>query len=157
MSEAASGGYELTILMGMAFRTAIDELHERLAKVGIDDVRPVHGFVFQLLSFGETSGNEIAEHLGITKQAASQMIEYLEQHGYVTRQPHPQDARGKIVTLSERGWNCIRETEAILSDIERGWAKILGDRRLEELRVDLRRLVLESNGGVYPRRIRPVW
>jgi DNA-binding MarR family transcriptional regulator len=141
----------------MAFRTAIDELHERLAKMGFDDVRPVHGFVFQLLSFGGTSGNEIAEHLGITKQAASQMIEYLEQRGYVTRQPHPQDARGKIVTLSERGWNCIRETEAILSDIERHWAEVLGDRRLEELRVDLRQLVLESNGGVYPRRIRPVW
>jgi DNA-binding MarR family transcriptional regulator len=88
------------------------------------------------------TGNVLAEFLDITKQAASEMVGYLEQHGSVTRQPHPTDRRGKIVTLTQRGWSCIRETEALLSHLEVQWETILGTKRMEELKIDLRQLAL---------------
>jgi DNA-binding MarR family transcriptional regulator len=149
--------YELAILFAISFRTLIDDLHVRLTAKGYGDVRPAHGFVFQLLAPDGATGSEIAEHLGITKQAASQMVDFLEQHGYILRQPHPGDGRGKIVVLTERGWNCIHETEAIFADQERQWTQVLGAERMETFREDLRRLVLASNDGVIPRRLRPVW
>src|SRR5437588_4070087 len=71
--------------------------------------------------------------------------------------PHPTDRRGKIVTLTERGWSCIRETEAILSHLEGQWATIIGANRMEELKIDLRQLVTVANGGFLPQKFRPTW
>jgi DNA-binding MarR family transcriptional regulator len=132
-------------------------LHKHLAALGYDDVRPAHGFAFSRLAPDGATGNELAEFLDITKQAASEMVDYLEQHGYVVRQPHPTDRRGKIVTLTNRGWNCIRETEAILSHLETQWTAIIGTKHMEELRIDLRQLVTVANGGMLPQKFRPTW
>lgn len=149
-------GYELAILFASAFRLAVDELHNELATIGFDDVKPSHGFIFQKLSWGSATGNEIAEHLGITKQAASVIIDYLEQQGYVTRAPHPSDRRGKQVVLTERGWQCIRATEAIFAAIERRWVDVLGHEEMERLRSSMRQIVHafpESQSSPF----RPVW
>ncbi len=149
-------GYELPLLFASAFRLAVDELHRELATVGFDDVKPSHGFIFQKLSWGNATGNEIAEHLGITKQAASVIIDYLEQHGYVTRAPHPSDGRGKQVALTERGWQCIRATEAIFTAIERRWVDVLGHDEMDRLRSSMRQIVQafpDSPSSPF----RPVW
>lgn len=156
MDDNKSGGYELTILFALLFRTAVDDLHKELDKMGFDDVRPSHGFVFQRLTPNGATGVELAEHMGITKQAASVMIDYLETRGYVSRQPHPHDRRGKLIVLTQRGWACIHATESIFSEIENRWAVVLGNDRMDELRSDLRRLALSSNEPA-PLRIRPVW
>ncbi|MFE5319942.1 MarR family winged helix-turn-helix transcriptional regulator [Paenibacillus sp. NPDC056579] len=149
-------GYELTILFATAFRLAVDELHDELAKAGFDDVRPSHGFIFQKLSHGGATGNEIADHLGITKQAASLTIDYLEERGYVSREPHPSDRRGKLVVLTERGWRCIRTTEAVFSSIERRWEQMVGEEAIRSLRHDMRELV-HSFPNAKPGAFRPVW
>lgn len=85
------------------------------------------------------------------------MVDYLEQRGYVVRQPHPSDKRGKIILLTERGWSCIREVEAILSSLEAKWAAIIGAKRMGELQSDLRQLVMVANGGTVPQKFRPIW
>lgn len=150
-------GYELTLLLLLGSRTMIDILHKHLAERGYDDVRPAHGFAFHRLAPDGATGNELAEFLDITKQAASEMVDYLEQRGYVVRQPHPTDRRGKIVTLTHRGWSCIRETEAILSHLERQWATIIGAKRMEELKIDLGQLITGTHGGILPQKFRPTW
>lgn len=149
-------GYELAMLFASAFRLAVDELHNELAKIGFDDVKPSHGFIFQKLSWGSATGNEIAEHMGITKQAASVTIDYLEQHGYVTRAPHPSDRRGKQVVLTERGWQCIRATEAIFAAIEKRWVDTLGHEEMERLRSSVRQIV-HAFPGARSSPFRPVW
>jgi DNA-binding MarR family transcriptional regulator len=154
--EAVSS-YELMLLLTLGSRAVIEELHRHLATRGYDDLRPAHGFAFQRIAPDGATGNELAEFLDITKQAASEMIDYLAQHGYVVRQPHPTDRRGKIVTLTDRGWNCLRESAAILAYLEAQWTAIIGAGRMEELRTDLRQLVVVANGGTLPQKIRPVW
>ena len=150
-------GYELTLLLLLGSRTMIDLLHKHLAERGYDDVRPAHGFAFHRLAPGGATGNELADFLDITKQAASEMVDYLEQRGYVVRQPHPTDRRGKIVTLTQRGWSCIGETEAILSHLEEQLATIIGTKHMGELKMDLRQLVIVANGGTLPQKFRPTW
>ena len=148
---------ELTLLFTLGSRAVIDELHRQLAARGYDDLRPAHGFAFQRIAQGGATGNELAAFLGMTKQAASQMIEYLEGRGYVAREPNPDDRRGKIIALTERGWASLRASAAILGAIEAEWAALLGAERLAELRGDLRRLVTATAGGTLPRQLRPVW
>jgi DNA-binding MarR family transcriptional regulator len=157
MAEHTSEGYELVALLALGFRAMVDELHRRLATLGFDDVRPAHGFAFVRLAPDGATGNELAEHLGVSKQAVSQMVDYLEEQGYVTRQPDPRDGRGKIVVLTARGWACIRATETILADIERRLAGEIGAERMEMLRTDLRRLTHASGEERSPQKLRPVW
>lgn len=150
-------GYELTLLLMLGSRTIIDDLHQRLAQLGYDDVRPAHGFAFQRIAPDGATGNELAEFLDITKQAASEMVDYLEKHDYVRRQPHPTDRRGKIVTLTERGWSCLRDSAAILSYLGAQWTAIIGAQRMEELQANLRQLIIVANGGTLPQKLRPTW
>jgi DNA-binding MarR family transcriptional regulator len=157
MSNEVPSTYELIVLLGMSFRVIIDKLHKDLAQAGYEDVRPVHGFVFQLLSQGGSTGNEIAEHLSITKQAASQIIDHLEESGYVTRQTHHKDSRAKWVQLTEKGWDCIRKTEDIFREVEAQISGLLGEERMGQLRLDLRKLIYQVHDDQTPLVFRPVW
>lgn len=150
-------GYNLTFLFMLGSRTMIEELHRRLAATGYTDLRPAHGFAFQRIAPYGATNNELAEFLDITKQAASEMVDYLEQRGYVARNPHPSDKRGKIVLLTERGWNVLRESGTILEQLEAQWTEIIGAKRMEELRADLHKLIAATNGGTMPYKFRPVW
>ncbi len=154
----SSTSYELVILMMMALRSQLDELHLELAQAGYEDVRPLHGFIFQLLATrGSATGQEIAEHLGVSKQAASQTIEFLEERSYISRQPLPGDKRGKLVLLTERGWSCIRQVERILAGQQSNWEGVLGRAEVNKLRTSLSRLVKAAYGDIAPNRLRPIW
>ncbi|HPL81305.1 MAG TPA: MarR family transcriptional regulator [Anaerolineaceae bacterium] len=52
--------------------------------------------------------NDLASHLGISKAAASQMINRLVDLGLVNRLEDPQDRRIKLLTLTEEGQALIR-------------------------------------------------
>ena len=149
--------YELVALLATAWSILIDELQKELVDVGYSDIRPAHGFAFQLMVPGGATGSELAEHLGVTKQAASQMIDFLEEREYVTRLPHPTDKRGKLVVLTRKGWNCIQAVEAIFSDVQQRWIGILGPERVAALQADLRRLVGSAESNIVPYRLRPAW
>jgi DNA-binding MarR family transcriptional regulator len=157
MDNESSAGYEIFVLLTLAQRAIVDALHRRLAELGFDDVRPAHGFAFVRLAPNGATGNELAEHLGVTKQAASQMLDYLEQHGYIVREPHPRDGRGKIAVLTARGWDCIRATETTLAAMERRWEEGTGTERMNTLRADLRRLVYMASDGTPSPKLRPIW
>ena len=107
---------------------------------GFDDIRPTHGYAFvRLAPDGATTG-ELAEHLGVTKQAASQLVEELVRKGYVERLPHPRDARARLIVLTERGWACTRAADAAAADTVRPWTETLGPDRFHALVADLARL-----------------
>ena len=79
-------------------------IHAGTAARGLNDTRPAHGFAFaRLAPHGATVG-QLADHLGVTKQAASQLVDELVGKGYVALQAHESDARARLVVLTERGW-----------------------------------------------------
>ncbi len=157
MADTSSTGYELVMLLAMAWSILVEDLHTELTSIGYGDLRPAHGFVFQLLAPHGATGNELAEHLGVTKQAASQMIDFLEDHGYVTRKPLPNDKRGKLVILTQKGWDCIQAVEATFARLEGRWTEMLGPEHMNMLRADLHRLINASGNGMKSYRLRPTW
>src|SRR5947209_19577182 len=92
---------ELTYLLGMAFQLLLTEFNERVAAAGYADLRPVHGMAFQILRGRGATSSELAERLGVTKQAAGQIVDDLEKPGYVRRQPHPAGGRRRLVVLTD--------------------------------------------------------
>ncbi len=75
----------------------------------------------------------LGERLGITKQAAGQLVSELERVGYLERVPDPSDGRAKLVRMTERGFgawlaglDALRELEEDL-DREVGLASLRRD------------------------------
>ena len=133
-----SPGYELPLLLLLSFRTLIDDLHERLAREGHPEARPLHGFVFQAIGRQGTTAAELGRRLGVSKQAAGKTIDALERLGYVQRANDPKDARRKLVMLTAHGTDMLRRSARIFDALHAEWEQTLGPKRLRALEADLR-------------------
>jgi DNA-binding MarR family transcriptional regulator len=129
--------FELTWLMANSFRALTNELHARLVDEGFPSLRTTSGFAFQRMAAGGATSGQLATFLGVSKQAAGQLVDELEAHGLARRTPGP-DGRTKTVVLTERGWACTRAATRISIEIEQRWANLVGDDRLDALVADLR-------------------
>ncbi|WP_327144237.1 MarR family winged helix-turn-helix transcriptional regulator [Nocardia sp. NBC_01327] len=139
---------DLPMLLLAAAAEVTDAVDRGVVAAGFTDVRPTHGFAFvRMVPDGATVG-EIAEHLGVTKQAASQLVDELVKRGYAERNPHPHDARARLITLTERGWACTRAADAAAAQFTEHWARALGPAAVVELRNMLAHVVT-------PGRVRP--
>ena len=128
----------------------VDGIQAGLARRGFDDVRPAHGFAFARISEGDATTADVAEHLGITKQAAGQLVEYLVDHGYVMRRPDERDARARRLLLTERGRACTVAAEAAATETVDGWRSQLGPSEFGQFQVAFSTITT-------PGRLRPLW
>ena len=140
----------LARLLAMAYRQLIDGLHARLAEHGYHDVRPTFGYVLLAARDAPVPGRDLAELLGVTKQAASQLVDAMERGGYVERRDDPADARAKLVALTPRGRTFLGTVENIYRGLENEWAAVIGRRRLEAIRHDLTAALEAAHGGKLP-------
>lgn len=104
------------------------------------EVRPAYGFAFTRLAPDGATVTDLATHLGVTKQAASQLVDELVRKGYAERRPYPGDARARLVVLTERGWACTRAAEEAAADAVRAWVEVLGEGEVGVLRDRLARI-----------------
>lgn len=125
-----------------------DAIQAGVVAAGFTDVRPAHGFAFVRMAPDGATVGEIAEHLVVTKQAASQLVEELVNKGYAQRNPHPRDARARLITLTDRGWAVTRAADAAAAAFTERWAAALGAGTTTQLRNALAHVVT-------PGRVRP--
>lgn len=128
----------------------MQEIHTSVSQQGFEDLRPAHGFAFARVSAGGATTADLAEHLGVTKQAAAQLVEELVRKGYVERRPHPHDARARLLGLTETGWAATRAADQAARAAVAPWREVLGEARFSELVADLTLLAP-------PGPIRPAW
>jgi DNA-binding MarR family transcriptional regulator len=133
------------------------ELQGRLARDGYADLRFADGFVFQHLVGGPVTIGALAERLEVTQQAASKSVADLERRGYVSREPDPDDARARRVTLTARGRAAIESARGHRTEIDAELANRLGPRRTESARRLLVDVIdeLGAAAAVRARRVRP--
>ena len=74
-----------------------------LADVGCDDIPSNGMFVIGAIARDGAPLSEIIRGLGVSKQAAGQLIDTLVLRGYVERDTDPQDRRRLTLKLTERG------------------------------------------------------
>ncbi len=143
-------------LFAMAYRSLIDQLHERLRMRGWTDVRPADGFALLAAREEPVTTSALAALMGMTKQAASKLAADLVAAGYLTAADEAEDARVRPLRLTAKGTRLLATVEEIYAELETEWSDILGRRRLEALRADLTRALTASNGGTLPA-IRSLW
>ena len=95
----------------MATATSIMRV-QQLLLARFDDVLRPHGLTFSryealvLLAFsrsGELPMGKIGERLMVHPTSVTNIMQRLEQQGFVSRRPNPQDGRGLLASLTERG------------------------------------------------------
>ncbi|GED87879.1 MarR family winged helix-turn-helix transcriptional regulator [Streptomyces sp. 6-11-2] len=125
-------------------------IHGGVVARGFEGLRPAHGFAFARLAPDGATVTELAAHLGVTKQAASQLVDEIVRKGYAERLPHPQDARARLIVLTEHGWACTRAAEESAADVVRAWGEVIGEGEVRALWGKLARLAPYGP-------IRPAW
>jgi DNA-binding MarR family transcriptional regulator len=125
------------------------DLFARLAELGFDDVRARHGAVLAYLDPEGTRPGELARTSGRRKQTIGAILDDLERLGYVERRPDPEDRRASLIVPTERGRRFITASDAIVGEIERGHAAVLGEEAYVRLKAELR--ALGPTSGPRPR------
>src|SRR4249919_3565180 len=90
-SERPGGEPDWAILVVGADRCLVDRLEATMRAAGHDEMRPPYGFVIRALAGGGLRLTELAERLGVTKQAALKVVDEMEARGLVQRVPAPGD------------------------------------------------------------------
>jgi DNA-binding MarR family transcriptional regulator len=80
-----------------------ESIRRHLAAEGIDDLPRSGAFVLACLANGDAAVVDRIRSLGVSKQAASQLIDTLVLRGYLTRQTNPSDRRRITIDLTDRG------------------------------------------------------
>jgi DNA-binding MarR family transcriptional regulator len=90
-------------LLRHARTTYARAMRQALAEAGYDDI-PGNGlYVIGALALGDHGLSDIIEELGVSKQAAGQLIDTLVLRGYLERTVDEADRRRLNVALTERG------------------------------------------------------
>jgi DNA-binding MarR family transcriptional regulator len=113
---------------------------------GMAGLRPAHAAVLVPLLAAPRRASDLAELLGVSRQAVAQAVGGLEAGGYVAREPDPDDARAKRICLTAAGRAGLLAIGAAARALEREWAEGLGEERLAVFRQTLVDLAALTRG-----------
>jgi DNA-binding MarR family transcriptional regulator len=147
---------DLSLLFTAAAAAANEHVVQHIAEAGFGDLRVSHGYVFQHVVPGPVSIGELAARLGMTAQGASKATVELEGMGYLRRRPG-EDARTRLVELTERGWAAVEAARAARAEVNAEIRALLGPDDADALLRTLRRTAEETGGlaALASRRLRP--
>ena len=90
--------------------------------------------------------SELAARLRLTLQRTGQLVQQLEDDGYVERVADEKDGRAKRVIYSARGRRLVEDSQILMDELSAEFTAIIGRARFERLRDDLATLDHELNG-----------
>lgn len=118
-------------------------------------VRVAHTTVLPHVDLEGTRLTELARRLGVSKQAAGQLVDELEEMGMLERAPDPADARAKLVRFSKQGQAALLGGLGVLGEIEEEIREVVGDARMRAMHEALAAIVAsveeEEKEGASPR------
>jgi DNA-binding MarR family transcriptional regulator len=111
-------------------------------------IRMAHSMVFVHMELEGIRLTELAGRAAMTPQAMGELVDDLERMGYVERIRDPSDGRAKLIVLTDKGFDNLQAAFDTIAGIEADLAKLLGRRRLTELRASLRTIIAEDEQNV---------
>lgn len=129
IQEINKAEYDCNVMLTLEYESLMDEniTDKQLILLGLVD------------ESGRLTASEIADELGVTPSAVSQLLGKLENAGYIKRSINPSNRREIVIELDENGHRYMERNRQIeLSIIERYYSKL----GMEDIK-DLRRIMLK--------------
>ncbi len=121
-----------------AARVAYGEaIRVRLAAAGFDDLPRNGPYVLGGMANRGGSAGELIRELGVTKQAASQLIDTLVVRGYLARDVDPGDRRRMTIELTDRGRAAAASVRAGVEAVDAQLAELCSPAEMDGLRAGL--------------------
>ncbi len=127
-------------LLRVAEGVARARVYARMPAQGFPDIRPAHSSLLRHLSDAGLRVSELAERAQMTKQSMGYLADSLAAAGYVTVEPDPTDRRAKRVRLTDKGREASDTMVRLSAEVERDFARLIGDADMARLRVLLEQL-----------------
>ena len=108
-------------------------------------VRTSHTALFPHIDLTGTRISTLAERVGVSKQAVSELVEELDEMGVVERISDPTDGRAKLVVFTKVGRRGLLDGLALLRELEVDLSEKLGKRKM----LTLRKLLHELMNGLW--------
>jgi DNA-binding MarR family transcriptional regulator len=137
-------------LLRSAWTDLIDEVFAKLVAAGFDDLRPVHQPILRDVLTSSLRPSELGARLGLSKQAANDLVREFEAKGYITLEPDRDDGRAKRIVATERGWQASDTAQASSTAVGRRWAELVGDERYAVFEEVLREIVAADSAQRAP-------
>ncbi|MDP3908600.1 MarR family winged helix-turn-helix transcriptional regulator [Novosphingobium sp.] len=122
-----------------------EQLRSRLEERGWGKVTRSQSLVLANLANGETRAARIAENLGISRQAMSQLLTEMEERKLVALHPDPTDRRARIVAFAPEAQGIRADAQAILRDLEGSVRDVVGEQNLVKVTGTLRAFLATLN------------
>ena len=133
--------WSLPALLRVARRTYGSAIGQALAELEFGDLPRNGAFVVGGIARSGAPLSEIIEHLGVSKQAAGQLVDTLVTRGYLDRAVDDRDRRRLTVTLTERGRNAAAAIRSAVDRVDTQLVKKVGDRSVAHTRAALVALI----------------
>ena len=143
-----SESYTQSLLL-FAYQNSARALTEALHRGGHPAIRPKHGAVFANIEGEGVRSTDLAQRAGMGKAAMGELVDELEELGYVERRSDPGDRRAKLVVPTAAALEVTRLVHQFNRKLESRYRRQLGDKAYESLRASL--LLLAGHGEVQPR------
>jgi DNA-binding MarR family transcriptional regulator len=108
-----------------------------LAEAGCDDLPQNGPFVLGGMANHSASAVDMIRGLGVTRQAASQLIDTLVVRGYLSREVNPADRRRLNIELTDRGRAAAEAIAAAIGQVDEELATQITPAELAGLRAGL--------------------
>jgi DNA-binding MarR family transcriptional regulator len=110
---------------------------EFLAEAGCDDLPQNGPFILGGMANHHAPAVDMIRGLGVTRQAASQLIDTLVVRGYLTREVNPADRRRLNIELTDRGRAAAQAVAEAIEQVDAELAAMITPAELAGLRAGL--------------------
>ncbi len=119
-------------LIGVSRYLQTRMMHTLQQECGHGDLRL--GFAPYITLLGENGRrlSELAETLGISRQACNQAVKQVEAAGYIGRTPDPLDGRARQLVLTEHGRQLRRDGVRIVRELDARFAALAGREAVDD-------------------------
>ncbi|MDO8484462.1 MAG: MarR family transcriptional regulator [Candidatus Limnocylindrales bacterium] len=128
-------------LLGRTLRSFREDLYRRAQEAGYRDLREAHLQVFGAIDWTGTRLTELAARANMTPPSMAELVDELQQAGYLERRPDPSDGRAKLIRPTRKGRRVLAQALRAVEEIERGYAEAVGPERFDALAATLQDLL----------------
>jgi DNA-binding MarR family transcriptional regulator len=137
-------------LLGLMLRRFRADLFAWGEAAGYTNLRLSHLQVFGNIDWTGTRLTELAARAAMTRPSMIELVDELQQAGYLERRPDERDGRAKLICLTRDGRRIVVQALRAVRQIESTYAREVGAARYEEACLTLQELL--RRGSMAPAR-----